>query len=482
MTTMSRLDPEGMRTFAGNAANTGDTARRLESAVKTIIESGSLTSGTHAPVLLNEIADETGALAKLCRDKAQQMELADIGIYLPGASDASVAAMDQLVLSLTDDVGSTGTDGWDPFVAGEVRRLLRDGAEFDDAVEAALTARQERIDTATIEVADLLAVSSQSGWTPWADGDAEVSVDEALEALHILNALTDSEAAVVLADLDPDAAERLASVVLGGSSAKAPTGWGHTAWTPIRWVGAKVDGWGETISNTVVAMFEESMRQGYSNGRGPTYGVDLGPIGPYAEVVNAGAVVMADGNVPFLSNYAGCALGDTSDCFWLAGEVAIEIGGAFVVGRVVSVVGRAGKTIFVRITGREGGHATVAITEEAAEGLLRTADGQAVDLTAELADDLAEATTRNITPIAPAIADTTIDSLVTPSSIPDKVNRGQTDRVIINMENSTRGLDDLRRQFDDWAHTVEHLKEVLVVTADGDIVRIFPEEYRCPSA
>lgn len=51
-----------------------------------------------------------------------------------------------------------------------------------------------------------------------------------------------------------------------------------------------------------------------------------------------------------------------------------------------------------------------------------------------------------------------------------KVDRGQTQRVVVNLEDWRGNMSALRKQFADWP--VEGLKEVKVITRDGEIVQL----------
>nr|WP_308121298.1 hypothetical protein [Actinoplanes bogorensis] len=52
----------------------------------------------------------------------------------------------------------------------------------------------------------------------------------------------------------------------------------------------------------------------------------------------------------------------------------------------------------------------------------------------------------------------------------DKVKEGQTQRVVVNLEDWSGDLTALRRQFLDWP--IEGLKEVKAITRDGEVVQI----------
>jgi Contact-dependent growth inhibition CdiA C-terminal domain len=54
-----------------------------------------------------------------------------------------------------------------------------------------------------------------------------------------------------------------------------------------------------------------------------------------------------------------------------------------------------------------------------------------------------------------------------------KVKKMQTQRVVVNLEDWRGNLAALQRQFDDWP--IEGLKEVKIVTRDGDILQVFPK-------
>ncbi|MEV4274892.1 hypothetical protein [Actinoplanes xinjiangensis] len=57
----------------------------------------------------------------------------------------------------------------------------------------------------------------------------------------------------------------------------------------------------------------------------------------------------------------------------------------------------------------------------------------------------------------------------------DKVSKGQTQRVVVNLEDWRGDLGALQRQFDDWP--IPGLKELKVITPQGEIIQInLPEE------
>jgi len=58
------------------------------------------------------------------------------------------------------------------------------------------------------------------------------------------------------------------------------------------------------------------------------------------------------------------------------------------------------------------------------------------------------------------------------SAVERKVEDGQTQRVVLNLEGWQGNMSDLQRQFDTWP--IEDLKEVKAITPDGDIVQIIP--------
>ncbi|WP_433718048.1 hypothetical protein ACQP2Y_28175 [Actinoplanes sp. CA-051413] len=58
------------------------------------------------------------------------------------------------------------------------------------------------------------------------------------------------------------------------------------------------------------------------------------------------------------------------------------------------------------------------------------------------------------------------------SQVETKIKDEQTQRVVVNLEDWRGNVADLRRQFQAWP--IEHLKEVKVITPEGDIVQITP--------
>ena len=60
------------------------------------------------------------------------------------------------------------------------------------------------------------------------------------------------------------------------------------------------------------------------------------------------------------------------------------------------------------------------------------------------------------------------------SEVETKIKDDQTRRVVVNLEGWRGNMSDLRQQFNDWPN--EHLKEVKVITSDGDVVQIIPNQ------
>nr|WP_089298468.1 hypothetical protein [Actinoplanes regularis] len=58
------------------------------------------------------------------------------------------------------------------------------------------------------------------------------------------------------------------------------------------------------------------------------------------------------------------------------------------------------------------------------------------------------------------------------SYVEDKIQREQTQRVIVDLKEWKGDMSDIRQQFHDWPIT--HLKEVKAVTPTGEIVQIIP--------
>lgn len=59
------------------------------------------------------------------------------------------------------------------------------------------------------------------------------------------------------------------------------------------------------------------------------------------------------------------------------------------------------------------------------------------------------------------------------SEVRDKVETGQTQRVVVNLRDWGGDLEALQRQFDDWP--VGGLKELAAVTSNGAIVQVVPQ-------
>ncbi|UQU68723.1 hypothetical protein COUCH_34060 [Couchioplanes caeruleus] len=60
------------------------------------------------------------------------------------------------------------------------------------------------------------------------------------------------------------------------------------------------------------------------------------------------------------------------------------------------------------------------------------------------------------------------------SEVQEKVADGQTQRVVVNLQDWRGDVSALRTQFRDWP--VPDLKEVKVITSDGEIVPFIPEQ------
>jgi hypothetical protein len=58
------------------------------------------------------------------------------------------------------------------------------------------------------------------------------------------------------------------------------------------------------------------------------------------------------------------------------------------------------------------------------------------------------------------------------SAVNQKVEDGQTQRVVLNLENWRGDMSELREQFDTWP--IENLREVKAITLNDDIVQIVP--------
>ncbi|MGC4807182.1 hypothetical protein [Micromonospora sp. DT233] len=58
------------------------------------------------------------------------------------------------------------------------------------------------------------------------------------------------------------------------------------------------------------------------------------------------------------------------------------------------------------------------------------------------------------------------------TAVSEKVSKGQTQRVVMNLQDWRGDLIDLRKQFDDWPIT--GLKELTALTPSGAIVQIVP--------
>ncbi|GLY02142.1 hypothetical protein Acsp01_25210 [Actinoplanes sp. NBRC 101535] len=58
------------------------------------------------------------------------------------------------------------------------------------------------------------------------------------------------------------------------------------------------------------------------------------------------------------------------------------------------------------------------------------------------------------------------------TEVAEKVSDGQTQRVVVNTTDWQGDMSDLQRQFSDWP--IDDLKEVKVLTQNGDIMQIIP--------
>ncbi|MCT2587694.1 CdiA C-terminal domain-containing protein [Actinophytocola gossypii] len=58
------------------------------------------------------------------------------------------------------------------------------------------------------------------------------------------------------------------------------------------------------------------------------------------------------------------------------------------------------------------------------------------------------------------------------ANIQEKIDAGQTERVVLNLTDSSVSLDAMRNQLRDWP--IEGLKEVIVIDADGNVLNFYP--------
>jgi hypothetical protein len=197
----------------------------------------------------------------------------------------------------------------------------------------------------------LLHVDRQSGWTPWHDGDAEVTPQEAVQAAELLAALNENAARQVLIGLSDEHLVRLLDG-LDGTATHANKPWGHWAWSPLQVPTRETKTWlGE--ASAAGSEFYAGIATGFA-----ASATSQSEYSPYtaaqteAHLRHAGGIVLR-GSIPVVSNSARCAIGDGSSCVFLGAEIVLAGGSGpasrAVSGRVVSVLGRIGTTTVARV-------------------------------------------------------------------------------------------------------------------------------------
>ena len=319
------------------------------------------------------IADELDGRAQLVRDFA-------LGFPSPVAAETARAKITSGLDSFdTIDELTEKVDNWagsdnDPLLDDLVYRLHQ--AQADDESYRAQWA-EWAAGLVTLEEADLAAeqaltdirsflhVDNQSGWTPWHDGDAEVTPQDAADALAILAALEEVPLALVVDQLTQAELNRLADG-LAGDATHAEKPWGHWVWSPVQapvretrnWVGEISAAGTEASTGLAEGFYAMGTQQG-----GPS------PYNPYPanhieEHFNESGRIVLEGSIPLLSNGARCTTGDGWSCVTFGAEVALWAAGEMVGGVIVSTIARTPVMTMVRVRLHDGSERVVAIINQ----------------------------------------------------------------------------------------------------------------------
>ncbi len=217
----------------------------------------------------------------------------------------------------------------------------------------------------TDQIRDLLHIDSQSGWTPWHDGDAEVTPEEAFEVAQLLSSVDPVVASLVLGELSEEELERLGSG-LDGNATHADKPWGHWAWSPLQVPARETKTW---VYDEAAAAASEYMA-GITTGFAGMATQQGGPsqFNPYPasqteqHFRNAHDIVL-DGSIPLVSNAARCADGDGWSCVGLGAEVVVWAGAQLLGGVIIGVIGRVGAVTIARVRLRNGTERVVSIVD-----------------------------------------------------------------------------------------------------------------------
>lgn len=233
---------------------------------------------------------------------------------------------------------------------------------------------------ATMQIRSLLKIDDQSGWTPWHDGDAEFTPEEAVQAAEIINGLDPFTAGLVLDQLSEEDLHLIQNG-LEGNATHADKPWGHWAWTPLQvpvretrtWVGEVGMAAAESYTGFAEGFAAMSSQQG-----GPSEYNQFTAAGVEQRFENSAQIVL-DGSIPFVSNGARCLTGEGWSCVGLGVEVVLipisEVGGHFIGAAVIGVVGRIGVVTLVRVRLRNGTERVVSMIEQRIRRVPQVIDG-----------------------------------------------------------------------------------------------------------
>ncbi len=373
------LDPERLDDLAAELRRQSTVLDDAHRSVRTalgiadLVDSSILRRLADRSERFQMIADELDGRAQMVRDFA-------LGFPSPAAAEAARARITSGLDSFdTIDELTEKVDNWagsdnDPLLDDLVYRLHQ--AQADDRAYRALWAEWaaglvalEEADLAAeqalTDIRSFLHVDNQSGWTPWHDGDAEVTPEDAADALAILAALEEVPLALVVDQLNQAELNRLADG-LAGDATHAEKPWGHWVWSPVQapvretrnWVGEISAAGTEASTGLAEGFYAMGTQQG-----GPS------PYNPYPanhieEHFNESGRIVLEGSIPLLSNGARCTTGDGWSCVTFGAEVALWAAGEMVGGVIVSTIARTPVMTMVRVRLHDGSERVVAIINQ----------------------------------------------------------------------------------------------------------------------
>ena len=284
-------------------------------------------------------------------------------LNIPSPQGAQVARQqrDNLILELVNG---------DELLAAAIGRYMSQGKGFHEANQLAVgqinqLLAQEQADEIAPQIRNLLHIDDQSGWTPWHDGDAEVTPEEASQVALLLNELDPEVASLIIASLSEEERIRLMDG-LEGNATHADKPWGHWAWSPIQ-VPVRETMVGIDDASEAMTEYMSGITTGLAgmatNQGGPS------PYNPYPPAQteehfrNAGTIVL-EGSIPLVSNAARCADGHGLSCLALGGEILIWAAGEWIGATVVRLLGRAGSRVLARVRLPDGSEKIISVADD----------------------------------------------------------------------------------------------------------------------